>query len=550
MERPNFGPARPRIALVLSVTAIAAALALSGCGHRETRVQAGDRDQILELGNLDEPVDLDPQIITSDIDSNIAYALFEGLTAYDPKDLHPIPGVAERWESNADATVWTFHLRADARWSNGDPVTAGDFVYACHRILSPKLASEYVAMHFHLKNGEAYYQGKITDFGQVGAKALDDRTLVLTLWHSLPFLPAMLCTPSWYPVHRATLEKFGAMDERSTAWTRPGNLVGNGPFVLADWRPNEVIRVTKSPTYWNRDSVRLQGCNFYPIEDPSTEEEAFRAGQLHVTTTLAIDKIAVYKKEHPELLRESLLVATYYFRFNVTKPPLNDARVRRALSLSIDRREITEDVTKGGEVPAGNLVPPGTGGFTSTTSVSMDIETAQRLLAEAGFPAGRGFPQLELLYNTQEINRKTAEAVQQMWRKNLGINSTLANEEAKVQEDAMRQGNYQIARYAWSADFLDPSTFLELLTTDNGNNQTGWSDAQYDRLFGLTETTGDNAKRFEYFQECEAILARESPIMPIYFYERNNLVRTEVKGWYENLLNIHPLNAVYLEPPH
>jgi oligopeptide transport system substrate-binding protein len=527
-----------------------AASVVSGCGRRETQVQAGDRDQILQLGNLDEPVDLDPQIITSDIDSNIAYALFEGLIAYDPKDLHPIPGVAEHWESNADATVWTFHLRADARWSNGDPVTAADFVYACKRILSPKLASEYVAMHFHLKNGEAFYSGKVTDFAEVGARAVDERTLVLTLWHPVPFLPSMLCTPSWYPVHRPTIEKFGAMDERSTAWTRPGNLVGNGPFVLAEWRPNEVIRVVKSPTYWNRSQVRLQGCNFYPIQDQTTEEAAFRSGQLHVTSSMPIDKIAVYKKERPDVLQESLVVATYFYRFNVLKPPLNDARVRRALSMAIDRQRIAEDVLKGGETPAGNLVPPGTGGFTSTTSVSMDIPSAQRLLADAGYPGGNGFPKLEILYNTQEKNRKTAEAIQQMWRKNLGIDVTLANEEAKVQEDSMRQGNYQIARYAWNADYLDPTTFLDLLTTDNGNNQTGWSNAEYDRLYMLSETTPDQAKRLQYFQQAEAILAQESPIMPIYFWEQNCLVRTEVRGWYRNMLNIHPLNAVYLASPN
>lgn len=528
--------------------AMAIGAALVGCSHRETEVQAGDREQIINCGNLDEPTDLDPQIINSTTDSNIAYTLFEGLAAYDPKDLHAVPGVAERWESNADATVWTFHLRADARWSNGDPVTAADFVYSYHRMLSQKLAAEYASFLFHLKNGEDFFYGKITDFGLVGAKAVDDRTLVLTLWHPMPYFPSLTCHPAWYPVHKATIEKFGAMDERSTAWTKPGNIVGNGPFVLKDWIPNQVVRVVKSPTYWNRDSVRLAGCNFFPIEDESTEEAAYRAGQLHTTILVPIDKIAAYRKDPSGVLREYPNIGTYYYRLNVAKPPLNDVRVRRALSLSIDRLEITEHVTKGGQRPAGNLVPPGTAGFVSKTVVKTDIDEARKLLAEAGYPDGKGFPVMEILYNTNEGHRRIAEAIQQMWRKNLGINVTLLNQEGKVWDDTMRQGNYQIGRMAWNGDYLDPSTFIDVMTSNNGNNDTGWSNAEYDRLDDLAMRTADNSKRFEYFQECEAILARESPIIPVYFYERNILVAPEVKGWYDNLLDIHPLNSVYLAP--
>jgi oligopeptide transport system substrate-binding protein len=525
----------------------AACLAFVGCS-RESQVDVGNQQQILNWGNLSEPTDLDPQIIDSNTDANIVYTLFEGLAAYDPKDLHAIPGVAESWESNADATVWTFHLRANAVWSNGDPVTAGDFVYSFHRMLSPKLAAEYASFLFHLKNGEAYFNGKVTDFGQVGAKAVDDRTLVLTLWHPLPYLPSLVCHSSWYPVHKPTIEKYGAMDDRATAWTKPGNIVGNGPYVLTEWRPNQVIRVVKSPTYWNHDAVKLAGCNFFPIEDEATEEASFRSGQLHVTANIPIDKIAGYRKDPSGVLRSSLLLATYFYRLNVNRPPLDNVKVRRALSLAVDRRQICEDVAKGGQVPAGSLVTPGTGGFVSTTSIKTDVPEAQRLLAEAGYPGGKGFPDVEILYNTTEGHRRIAEAIQQMWLKNLGINVTLQNQEAKVWNDTMRQHNYQIGRFAWVGDYLDPSTFIDIMTTHNGNNETGWSNAEYDRLDDLAMKTGDNAKRYEYFQQCEAILAKESPIIPIYFYVRNNLVRPEVKGWYDNLLDIHFLNSVYLAP--
>jgi oligopeptide transport system substrate-binding protein len=525
-----------------------AVLAFAACAKRETAVSAGTRNQVLHWGNLGEPTDLDPHVITSVQDANLVMTMFEGLTSYDPKDLHPQPGVAERWESTPDGMTWTFHLRANAKWSNGETVTAGDFVYAFRRILSPGLGAEYSNMLFHLKNGEEYNKGKVTDFAQVGARAVDDRTLVLTLWHPLPYLPHIASHQAWFPVHRATIEKFGKMDQRGSLWTRPGNIVGNGPFVLAEWKPNQVIRVTKSPTYWDRDVVRLKEVNVYPIENETTEEAAFRSGQLHITAQVPIEKIAAYQKLPEKLLYQETQLSTYFYRFNVTKPPLNDVRVRRALSMAIDRRQIVERVSKGGQEPASNLTPPNIAGFTARSKTVTDIPGAQKLLAEAGFPGGAGFPRLELLYNTTEGHRKIAEAIQQMWRKNLGIDIGLYNQEAKVWHDTMRQMNYQIGRYAWGGDYLDPSTFLDLFETGNGNNLTGFSNAEYDALIREARITADNTKRYEIFQRCEDILTAESPIAPIYFYKRNVLMRPELKGWYGNLLDLHTLKLVYLDP--
>ena len=529
--------------------AAAALAALLGCARRESQVEVGDREQVLHWGNLTEPASLDPQLVNANTDANIVFALCEGLLNFNPKDLHPEPGVAERWESNADASEWTFHLRPEALWSNGDPVTAADFVYAYRRMLSQGLASPYASMLFHLRNGEAYYNRTLTDFTQVGVKAPDPHTLVLTLWHPLPYMPSLVCHQSWFPVHRATIEKFGAIDDRATRWTLPGNYVGNGPFVLRQWRPQEVIQVERSPTYWNRASVRLRGCNFYPMELESTEEAAFRAGQLHVTAQVPVDKLAAYRKDPRGVLHEYTIMATYFYRLNLRKPPLNDVRVRRALSLAVERREICDDVMRGGQKPAGSLTTPGTGGFFPPELVATDIPAARKLLAEAGFPGGAGFPSLEILYNTTETHRKIAEAIQQMWLKNLGIRVTLANQEAKVVEDAMRQGDYQVARYGWSADYPDPSSFIDVLSTTNGNNQTGWSNADYDRLDRLAMTTGDNARRFDYFRRCEALIAADSPIIPIYYYAQNILVLPEVNGWYDNLLDYHSLNGVSLGRP-
>ena len=492
-------------------------LAFAGCARRESRVASGDRNQILHLGNLSEPSDLDPATVDSVETSHIVMGLMEGLAQYDPKTCLPIPAVADHWEAAADHLSWTFHLRADARWSNGDPVTARDFAYAYRRMLSPGLAAEYASMFFILKNAESFYAGKVA-FAQVGVRVADDHTLILELEHPVPYLPRLVCHTVWYPVHPATIEKFGKIDQRGTRWTRPGNYVGNGPFVLAEWVPNQVIRITKSPTYWNRGQIRLNEVDFYPVEDNTTEEAMFRNGELHVTCTIPYDKIAIYRND-PKLrglLHQEVNLGTYFYRFNVTKPPLNDVRVRRALAYSFSRQQIVEHVSLGGEIPAGHLTPPDTGGFTATAEEPYDPEQARRLLAEAGYPGGTGFPHLEILINTSANHRKMAEAIQQMWRRELGIDVGIYNEDSKVWTDSMRQLDYQIARFGWYGDYLDPSTFLDIMMGDSGNNQTGWRNAEYDRLMEESRQTADEAKRYALFQRCEQILAEECPIAPIF----------------------------------
>jgi len=531
--------------------ALAGFVATTGCSRRESVIDSGVRTQSLHLGNLSEPNDLDPQTADSQQTFNIIMGLMEGLAQYHPQTCEPVPAAAERWEVSPDQRQWTFHLRKSARWSNGDPVTAHDFVWAYQRILTPSLGAEYASMLFALRNAEEFYEGKLTDFSAVGAIATDDHTLVLSLRHPLSYLDKLVCHAAWYPLHRPTLEKHGRVYSRGSPWTRPGNHVGNGYFVLADWRPNQVIRLTRSTTYWDREHVYLNEVNFYPIDSQDAEERMFRVGQLHVTSSIPIDKIAVYKS-NPELaplLGQETSLATYFYRFNVTRPPFDDVRVRRALAYSIDRRQLVERVTKGGQSPAGGLTPPGTAGFTARSAVPHNPEQARQLLIEAGFPQGRGFPKFEILFNTNEGHRQIAEAIQQMWRTELGINATLYNQEAKVYSATMRTLDYQVGRYAWIGDYLDPSTFLEIMTSDNGNNQTGWRNAEYDRQIAAARQARDRNERFEAFQRCEEILSEELPIAPIYFYVRNNLRRPGIKGWYGNLLDLHPLKGVILENP-
>jgi oligopeptide transport system substrate-binding protein len=486
------------------ILAALAGVCLAGCGKRGSKVDAGNRDQVIHIGNLAEPVDLDPHVVTVQQDFNIVTAIFEGLVDFDPKTAEPVASGAERWETSADNLTWTFHLRKNAKWSNGDPVTAHDYVFAYRRILSPALGAQHAQTMTVLKNGAAFLSGKLPDPAQLGVRAADDHTLVLTLERPVPHLLSMMCNCAWYPLHRATIEKFGKVDQRGTAWTRPENIVTNGAFTLKEWKPHQFIRQVKSETYWDRDKVKLKEVYWYPIESEDAEERTFRAGQLHVTSTMPITKIATYKAEK----------SPYYHPH---------------------------------QVPAGNFCPPDLASFTSNAKVSTDLAAAKKLLAEAGFPDGKGFPKLDILFNTNEGHRSIAEAVQQMWKRGLGIDVGLYNQEGKVWSDSMRSLNYQIARWAWIGDFLDPSTFLGIMTSDDGNNQTGWKNAEYDKLIAAAANTGDQAKRYEYFQRCADILAAECPLIPIYFYNRNNLRRPEVKGWYGNVLDQHPLKGVYLD---
>ena len=514
---------------------------------RQTQVEAATKAGILRLGNGSEPQELDPHIVTGVPEHHIIMALLEGLVTYDPKDLHPLPGMAEKWEVSEDGKVYTFHIRANAKWSNNDPVTAQDFVGSFRRILTPSLASEYSYMLYPLEKGEAFNKGEIKDFNQVGAKAIDARTLQITLHSPTPYFLSLICHPSWFAVHLPTVEKHGPVFERGNRWTRPENFVGNGPFKLKSWELNKVIEVEKNETYWNAAQVKLQGIQFLPIESEDTEERTFRAGQLHVINQLSGPKIDAYRAQSPELLRVDPYLGTYFYMLNVTNAPLKDKRVRRALAMSIDRGSLVTNVLRGGQLPAYAFTPPGTAGYTATAAVPYDIEGARRLLAEAGFPGGKGMVPVEILYNTLEMHKTIAETIQQMWKKNLGIEVKLRNEEWKVYLDSKRTRQFEVARYGWIGDYVDPNTFLDMWVTNGGNNDTGWSNAEYDRLIREAGRTGDNTKRFEFFRQAEAILLDECPIIPIYFYTHPFLISPKVKGWDPTILNIHPFQYVTLE---
>jgi oligopeptide transport system substrate-binding protein len=351
-------------------------------------------------------------------------------------------------------------------------------------------------------------------------------------------------------VHVPTVEKHGDPATRGNRWTLPGNYVGNGAFTLESWRVSHSITVRKSPTYWDAGNVKLNRIHFYGIESADTEERAFRAGQLHVTyNPVPPSKISVYREKNPQLLRIDPYLGTYFYRVNVLKPPLTDVRVRRALAIAINRAAIVETVTRGGQLPAFNLTPPGTAGYTSRAVITGTLDDARRLLKEAGFAGGKNFPKIDIHFNTSEAHRAIAEAIQQMWRKELGIDAGLLNEEWKVYLDTQNARRYDVSRAGWIGDYDDPSTFLETFTTDSGNNRTGWSNPKYDALIKAAGRESDLKKRLEIFQQAEAILVEELPILPIYFYTRPFLIHPSVRGWNPNILDHHPYKHVWLEEP-
>jgi len=533
------------------VFALTAALLTAATGpwlvEQETAADRAAREGILLIGNGAEPQSLDPHIISGNPEIHIVRALFEGLVDLDPKTMQPVAAAAQSWTVSPDQTVYTFRLRAGAKWSNGDALTARDFVYGWRRVLSPALASNYAYLLYCVKNAEKFHKGEIKDFAAVGVKATDDGTLQVELNAPTPYFLAMLNMPCWFPANQAAIEKFGAIDLRGTKWTRPENLVCNGPFVLKTWQPDKMIEAAKNPLYWDARAIRLNGIRFFPIASRQTEERMFRMGEIHVTESVPINKIPVYQRAKDERLRIDPYLGIYYYRFNVKRAPLTDVRIRRALAMAVDREAIVKFVLKGGQKPAGNFTPPDTAGYTCKASIPYDVAAARKLLAKAGHPDGRGLPPVELLYNTDESHKTVAEAIQQMWKKDLNVDVQLVNQDWKVYLDAMDKLDYSMARAGWIGDYIDPSTFLECWTTNSGANHSAYSNSRYDDLVGRAARAKDQAERCRLYQEAESILLQDAPFVPIYFYTRVYLKSPTVKGWQPNLVGLVAYRQLYLD---
>ena len=529
--------------------ALAVSALLMSCSGPDNANDSGRDATVLNIGNLGEPKALDPHIVTGIAEERILSALFEGLVNLDLRTLEPLPGVAEAWGLSHDGTRYTFYLRGDARWSNGDPVTAKDFVYAWRRILTPGLAAEYAYLLYPIVNAEAFNTGTLTDFDAVGVKALDDRTLSVTLRAPTPYFLSMQIHFPWYPIRQKTIEAHGAIDARDTAWTRPGNLVGNGPYALAAWTPNDTISVVRNPNYWDAARVKIDEVRFHAVSSPITEERMFRAGELDLTYTAPLTKIAAYREKEPELIRIDPYLATEFIRFNIGRAPFDDIRVRRAFSLAVDRQRLVDHVLKGGQRPASAFTPPETAGYTGPEGPKYDPNRARALLAEAGYPDGRGFPPVEFLYDTGDNQRIYSETLQSMWKAELGVEVSLANQDVKTWLASLIGLNYQFARSYWVGDYVDPSNFLEMFYGNSGNNRTGFRSDEYEALLRHAAVTLDATERNNTFRQAEAILLESAAIAPVYYWTRPYLASPRLKGLHANVLGRIAFKELELASP-
>ena len=545
---PTFSQIKISSVCTKFLIAIFLVVLVSACTQGETRVEQGNKKQILHLGNGSEPQGIDPHVVTGVAEHYIMSSLFEGLVVKNPYTLEVEPAVAESWEISDEGKLYTFKIRQNAKWSNGDSLNAHDFVWSWWRALQPKLGNQYVFTYFPIKNAEKYFKQKINDFSEVGIKALDDFTLQVELNNPTPYFLQLLDHNSMFPVHRPTLEKHGAPDESYTPWTRPGNMVGNGPFYLSDWRLNKNLKVLRNTHYWDNEGVRLNGIVFYPIDIQTTEERIFRAGQLHYTYETAIDRVPWYRENRPEQVQIAPYVGTYLYRINTSLPHLSDKRVRKALAMTIDREKIISTVLNDLFTPAYAVTPPGLLGYKPPKTFSYDPEQARRLLAEAGYPNGEGFPEVELQFNTSEQHRKVAIAVQQMWNKELGINIRLQNKDWKVYLDDENTGNFEISRGGWTGDYVDPNTFLDMWISGSQLNRTRWGDQRYDEyVLRRAPSARSREKRFSAFYEAEKLMMEEMPFIPIYTYSSHHFKHPSIQGMPSNVMNFYNFRYVWLD---
>jgi ABC-type oligopeptide transport system substrate-binding subunit len=534
--------------------ALALATSLPGCAPGADRAGAPSarepryfgsvsppRGNVLRFNNGAEPETIDPALASGQPDGRLARSLFEGLTVPDPRSLEPRPGQAARWETSPDGLVWTFHLRPGLVWSDGTPLGARDFVWSWLRALRPETASRNAGLLDAIAGAAAFNRGLTRDPTRVGLEAPDDTTLVVRLARPVPYLLYLTAYPTWLPVPRHVVERWG---ER---WTRPEQIVSNGAFVLVRWRPNDHFELARNPRYRDPARVRLDRVLAYSIDDLNTATNLYKAGRLDWNTSGYVPSPFVpYLHQYADF-RSAPFQSVYFYSLNVTRKPLDDVWVRRALDYAVDREAIARDLLKGTREPWGRLTPQGYPGYAAPPGIRYDPAQARECLARAGYPGGRGFRKISILFNTSEDHRRIAEAIQAMWTRVLGIPVELENMEWGATLQATTTLRYDVARRSWIGDYLDPGTFLDIMRGGGGNNRTGWTNAEYDRLLSAAEGDPDPARRLRRFAQAEALLLADGPLIPIYHYATAELVKPYVRGIWSNALDTHPLEEVWID---
>ncbi|AUH00813.1 oligopeptide ABC transporter substrate-binding protein OppA [Prodigiosinella confusarubida] len=498
--------------------------------------------QELVRNNGAEVSSLDPHKIEGVPESNVSRDLLEGLLVTSP-DGHPAPGVAESWD-NKDFKVWTFHLRKNARWSNGDPVTAQDFVYSWRRVSDPKTASPYASyLQFgHIVNIDDVVAGKKSP-DTLGVKALDDHTLEVTLSEPVPYFYKLLVHPSTFPVNKAVVEKFGEK------WTRPENWVGNGAYKLKEWVVNEKMVLVRNPYYWDNAHTVINKVTYLPISSEVTDVNRYRSGEIDMTYNyLPIELFQKLKKEIPNEVKVNPYLCTYYYEINNQKAPFNDPRVRKALVLGLSQNILTNKVKNQGDIPAYGFTPPYIDGLKLTapawfswTQEKRDTE-AKKLLAEAGYTAAKPLT-FNLLYNTSDLHKKMAIAASSIWKHNIGVEVKLDNQEWKTFLDNRHQGNYDLARGGWCADYNEPSTFLNIMISDSSSNTAHYKNPVFDALMVKAMAAKTEDERADFYRQAEIRLEKDAAIVPVYYYANTRLVKPYVGG----LTGKDPLDNVYVK---
>lgn len=532
--------------------AFALTLLIAGCGG-DTSAQTGAESVpvppgaiVLRKGNGAEPETLDPQKARGVPAANILRDLYEGLVSEAP-DGHLVPGVAERWSVSGDGLTYTFYLRPNARWSNGKPLTAQDFVYSLRRAVDPATGSVYAMILTPIAGADAIIHGEQPP-NTLGVKALDAHTLRIHLMAPTAYFLQLLTHPISYPVYRPAVERYAGQ------FTQPGHSVTDGAYRMRAWVPYSVISLERNPHYWNNARTRIDVVDYYPIDNAEAEFRRYQAGELDWTETVPTNELDRVRREMPAQLHISPAISTYYYGFNVTGPPFeNKPKLRRALSMAIDREWIVKNVTRGGEQPAYAWVPPKIKNYTSQTPEwagwprSRQIAEARRLYREAGYSAAHPLD-VEIRYNTSENHRKIAVVIARMWEDVLGVRTTLVNEEWKVfLHNREAKKITQVFRAGWVGDYDDASTFLDLLLSDSGLNDEGYSNPQYDEPVRQAAREGNPVKRRALLERAERVMLRDQPVLPIYFYVNKHLIQPYVKGYHGNVMDHHYTKDLYIQ---
>lgn len=520
--------------LVLGLLSILAASLQSGCDRSSAPDAENQPRKIVRVSQRNEPADLDPATASLPDEFFIIRALGEGLLLPNPDGGDPLPGLAERYDVSPDGLRYTFHLREGLQWSNGEPLTAQDLAAAFRRVLTPSTAAPKAHLFFDVKNARAFATGETSDFSTVGIQAVDAHTLIINLETASPRFPHYVASGPWIPTPPRVVAAHGR------TWTQPEHHVGNGPFVLAEWRPQQRIVVRKNPRYHDAARIRISEMQFLRFDSGDTEERAFRAGQVDVTMDVPKTRIAHYTRELPSEIHRRTLAETRFIAFNTRRRPLDDFRVRRALAMAIDRRQLVERVVLGGQTPAHRFLSPTlaspSSGLHEPPSDSLHRHASARareLLAAAGFPAGKDFPRLELTaWSSSQL--PVLEALQEAWRRELGIEIRIALREAKVHLSALASGTYDLAFVTTLLDVADPLMALRDFTTDAANNFPHWESTRYDQLLARAAKSSDPASQDESLVLAESLLLDESPVTPLYFNVQNWLMSPRIHGWQQD----------------